>query len=127
MTPIDGARIRSAIRSAEEGTSVRMGVRITHEHVGDPLKHARADFARARLHHHAPANGVLFLVAPKSRKFAVYGGDAIHARLGDAFWNELIAEMRPYFVDGDLTEGLIFGIARLGQASRAHFPSGAQA
>jgi uncharacterized membrane protein len=123
VKPIDGDRIRSAIRTAEEGTSGRIGVHVSDRRVMDAFDHARAHFQRAGLHQHPDANAVLFVIAPKSRKFAVYGGDAIHARLGDAFWNELVAAMTPYFADGRLTEGLIHGIDRVGSQLRLHFPS----
>jgi uncharacterized membrane protein len=123
VNSIDGERIRSAIHAAETGTSGRIGVRVSGKHVPDALERARADFRRARLHEHPDANGVLFLVAPKSRKFAVYGGEAIHARLGDAFWKSLVDGMTPYFVQGHPTDGLVFGIARVGEALRSHFPS----
>ncbi|MBV8148289.1 MAG: TPM domain-containing protein [Candidatus Eremiobacteraeota bacterium] len=123
MSPIDGARIRSAIRAAEEGTSGRIGVHVTRDRVADALEHARESFARARLHEHPDRNAVLFTVAPKSRKFAVYGGAAVHGRLGDAFWQQLVDEMRPYFAGGRPTEGLESGIGRVGDALRAHFPA----
>lgn len=123
MKPIDGDRIRSAIRSAEEGTSGRIGVHVAQGRVTDALDHARAHFQRAGLHEYPDANAVLFVIAPKSRKFAVYGGEAIHTRLGDAFWNELVADMAAYFADGRLTEGLTHGIDRVGKALRLHFPS----
>ncbi len=31
--------------------------------------------------------------------------------------------MTPYFVQGHPTDGLVFGIARVGEALRSHFPS----
>lgn len=123
MKRIDGDRIRVAIRGAEEGTSGRIGVHVTYRHTADALEHARKNFKSVGLHQHPDANAVLFVVAPKSRKFAVYGGDAIHARLGDEFWKQLVAGMAPYFAGGDPTAGLIFGIDRVGEQLRAHFPS----
>lgn len=122
MKALDGPRIRSAIRAAEDGTSGKIGVHVTNHGVTNALQHARASFHRARLHEHPDANGVLFLVAPKSRRFAVYGGSAIHALLGDAFWQQLVDEMTPYFAQERPTEGLISGIGRVGEALRTHFP-----
>jgi uncharacterized membrane protein len=119
---IDGPRIRSAIRAAEAGTSGRIGVHVTHERVSDALEHARRSFGRAGLHEHPAGNGVLFLVAPQSHKVAVYGGPAVHERLGGAFWQKLIDDMTPYFARGRPTEGLESGIARVGDMLRAHFP-----
>ena len=123
MSAIDPGRIRDAIRVAEEGTSGRIGVHVTRDRVADALEHARESFARARLHEQPDRNGVLFVVAPKSRTFAVYGGAALHERVGDAFWRQLVDEMSPYFADGRPTEGLESGIGRVGDALRVHFPT----
>ena len=127
MTAFDGDRIRDAIRAAEEGTSGRIAVRVVHTQVENAFERARDDFHNARLHEHPDSNAVLFLVAPKSRRFAVYGGDAIHARLGDAFWQRLIAEMTPHFAQGHPTEALAVGISRVGESLREQFPSAVSA
>jgi uncharacterized membrane protein len=118
---IDGESIRRAIRSAEDGTSGRIGVHVTHKRVQDLLEYARAAFHHAGLHQQPDGNAVLFVVAPKTKKFAVYGGDALHALLGDAFWKHLIEEMTPHFAEGRPTDGLITGIERVGDEMRAHF------
>lgn len=123
MKAIDGERIRKAIRDAEEGTTGRIAVHVSGHHVTDLLEHARAQFHRARLHEHPDENAVLFVVAPKSRRFAVYGGDAIHERVGDAFWKNLVEEMAPYFASGRSSEGLVLGIERVGEELRAQFPA----
>ncbi len=123
MKGIDGDRVRKAIRGAEEGTTGRVGVHISNERIPNALEHARLRFQRAPLNEDSRGNAVLFLVAPKSRKFAVYGGESIHARVSDAFWKQLVAQMTPYFVEGHPTDGLVLGITRVGDELRAHFPS----
>lgn len=123
MKGIDGARIREAIRAAEHGTTGRIGVHVTHKNVDDALDHARTAFHGAGLHEHPGGNAVLFVIAPKTRKFAVYAGDAIYARTGDAFWAQLVEEMTPYFAGGHPTDGLIAGIELVGNELREHFSS----
>lgn len=123
MRLLDGERIRKAIAAAERGSTGRIGVRVTGKHVPDALEAARSHFHQAGLHERVAANGVVFLVAPRSRKFAVYGGEELHRHVGDAFWRALIDEMKPYFVNGHPTEGLEIGIARAGEQLRAHFPA----
>lgn len=122
MKSIDGDRLRRAIIDAEQGTSGRIAVHVTDHAVTDPLGHARRAFAKAGLHEHADRNAVLFLISPKGRTFAVYGGEVLHDALGDTFWNELVAQMRPYFVQGEVTDGLIHGIRRVGDELRSRFP-----
>lgn len=123
MRALDGDRIRKAIAAAEQGTSGRIGVRVSGKHVPDALESARSHFHHAGLHEQLAANAVIFLIAPRSRKFAVFGGEGIHARVGDAFWRALIDEMQPYFVNGHPTEGIEIGIERVGEQLRAHFPT----
>lgn len=123
MRALDGERICAAISAAERESTGCIGVRVTDKHVPDALESARTQFHQAGLHEHPAANAVIFLVAPKSRKFAVYGGEAIHRHVGDAFWRQLIADITPYFANGHPTEGLEIGIARVGEQLRAHFPA----
>jgi uncharacterized membrane protein len=118
---LDGERIRRAIDSAEQGTTGRIGVRIVPGKTADALEEARKHFAGARLHEHEHRNGVVFFVAPKAKRFAVFGDKAIHERVGDAFWSKLVDDMSPYFAKGDFTEGLVLGIARVGEQLRLHF------
>jgi len=117
----DGDRIRRAIDEAERGTSGRIGVRVVAGKTADALEDARKHFLHARLHEHAHRNAVVFFVAPKARRFAVVGDDAIHDRVGDAFWQQLVAEMQPYFARGEMTQGLVHGIERVGAKLREHF------
>jgi uncharacterized membrane protein len=118
----DGDRIRQAIDAAERGTTGRIGVRVINGRSADALEDARRHFAHAGLHEHEHRNGVVFFVAPKVRRFAVYGDQRIHERVGEAFWTQLVREMTPYFRSGDMTEGLVFGIKSVGEVLREHFP-----
>lgn len=124
---IAGERIRAAIDAAETGTSGRIGVHVVHGRTADALETAREQLHDAGLHEHPDRNAVVFLVAPKSRRFAVYGDAGIHARVGEEFWTQLVAEMAPYFERRQATQGLLYGIARVGEELRRHFPSGVPA
>jgi uncharacterized membrane protein len=96
------AAIARAIAQAEDGTSGRIAVRIV-------------------LHRHDRANAALILVAPKARSFAVIGDRALHDRVGDEFWSELVRAGQPYFARGEVPEGVIHVVVRLGEAFKAHF------
>lgn len=123
MRALEGDRIRTAIDAAERGTTGRIGVRVVGGKTADALEDARRHFALANLHQHEHRNGVVFFVAPKARRFAVFGDQEIHAHVGEAFWQRLVDDMKPYFASGDMTEGLVLGIARVGEQLRLHFPS----
>jgi len=122
LRPLDGDRIRRAIDKAEAGTSGRIGVRVVRGNPGDALESARNHFHQAGLHERPERNGVLLLIAPDARRLAVFGGDAIHARVGDAFWSLVVSDMSAHFAQGNPTEGLEHGIARVGEQLRLHFP-----
>jgi uncharacterized membrane protein len=119
---IDGNRIRAAIDAAEAGTTGRIAVRVVPHDTPDALQSAREHLQQADLHRHPHRNAVIFLVAPKSRRFAVYGDDAIHKRVGEAFWEDLVSGMTPHFKQGDMTGALVHGIKRVGDQLHAHFP-----
>lgn len=122
MKGIDGDRIRAAIDSTEKKSTGRIAVRVLPDDTADALESARQHLHQAELHKHPHRNAVIFLVAPKSRRFAVYGDDAIHQRVGEQFWKDVVAEMTPHFKRGDMTSALEHGIARTGEQLRAHFP-----
>lgn len=121
MTRADGERIRRAIDAAEHGTTGRIGVRIVHGKTEDALADARNHFVRAHLHEHKYRNAVVFFVAPRARRFAVVGDEAIHEQVGEGFWMTLVDEMAPHFARGDLAQGLLLGIARVGEQFKMHF------
>jgi uncharacterized membrane protein len=126
VRPIDGKRIKREIVAAERGTTGRIGVRVIPDTATDALEAARKHFHDAGLHCHPDGNAVIFLVAPKARRFAVYGGEAIYDRIGGNFWSGLIADMEPYFAKDRATEALALGITRVGNELRRYFPSALQ-
>jgi uncharacterized membrane protein len=123
---IDGKRIKREIIAAETGTTGRVGVRVIPDLAADTLEAARKHFREAGLDQHPDRNAVIFLVAPKARSFAVYGGEAIHERTGANFWSQLVADMEPYFARDNATEALTLGITRVGNELRRYFPSAAK-
>ena len=67
-------------------------------------------------------NGILFYIALHDHKFAVIGDAGIHAKVGDAFWEDVKNEMIPLFKEGKLAEGLIKGIGKAGKELKSFFP-----
>ncbi len=126
MTRNERSAIARALAEAEEGTSGRIGVRVVPDRDVDAFERAKREFARVGLHRHAHANAALILVAPQARRFAIIGDRALHARVGDAFWREIVAQSEPYFERGELRDGIIHAVGRLGEVLRAHFPAPAQ-
>ena len=116
-------RIHQAIQTAEAGTSARLVVYVSHATVTDPLIEAHRVFRKLHLESGHEKAGLLLFVAPKSRKFAVLGGTALHAKLGQAWWHRMADLIGGHFKQDRFTEGLLAAIAEADEAFHAHFSS----
>jgi uncharacterized membrane protein len=115
--------IVAAIRAAEQKTSGEVRVFISRQQtVDDPVASAQAEFNRLGMANTRDRNGVLIYLAPGPCKFAVIGDTGIHARCGQAFWQELAGSMSARFHAGEFTEGIVQGINRAGELLAVHFP-----
>lgn len=122
MTRHERAKITRALAAAEDGTTGWIGVRVIPDADVDAFSRARHEFERAGLHRHEHKNAALILVAPKARRFAIFGDRALHQRVGDEFWHAVVEDMRPYFARGAVYDGIVRGIERIGDVLHAHFP-----
>ena len=113
--------VARAIADAEDGTTGRIAVRIIPDASVDAFERAKSEFARVGLNRHEHANAALILVAPKARRFAVIGDAALHARVGDGFWQDVVENSRPYFARGDVSGGIRYAVGRIGTALHTHF------
>jgi len=123
MNAADRTDISQAIARAENGTTGRIAVRVIPDKAVDAFDRAVHEFARTGLHRHDAGNAALILVAPSARQFAVIGDRALHQRVGDEFWNAVVAESQPYFARGDTRDGVLHAVGRIGEALHAHFPA----
>jgi len=114
-------RIAAALERAQAGTSAAIAVRIVPAKSVDAFERAKAEFMARELHTHPGENAALILVAPQARTFAVIGDRALHERVGQAFWDDLVAQMTGAFKTAGPTEAIILGIDHLGAAMRANF------
>jgi len=123
LNNVEHDRIHQAIRSAEEATSGDIVLYISRRHVEDPLAAANQEFTKLRLEAARDKNSLLIFLAPKSQKFAVVGGTALHEKVGQACWEELIALLTRHFKAAHFTEGLVATIEQAGRALKTHFPA----
>lgn len=123
MNRLANARIERAIHAAEEGTTGHIVVRIIPDKDVDAYARAREEFESAGLHTANERNVAMVLVAPVARKYAVLGDLELHARVGDAFWRNLAAEMQPYFAKKKLAGGIVYAVDRIGRELKSHFPA----
>jgi uncharacterized membrane protein len=119
---IDHDRVVAAIATAESGTSGEIRVIVAKHKAKDPVAAAQEYFNKTGMANSPHRNGVLILVAPSSRNFAIIGDSAVHQKCGDAFWASLAKTMTEHFKAGNFTEGLVHGIERAGELLAKTFP-----
>ena len=121
---IDVERVEAAIREAEGRTSGEIRVAVSRFYFwGDVRFAARCAFARLHMERTRQRNAVLILVAPRRRRFAIVADTGVHARAGDGSWQAIADLLGRQFRAGDLTGGLVQGIAALGDCLAKHFPA----
>jgi uncharacterized membrane protein len=119
---IDRDRIQDAIESAERRTSGEICVSVAPLFWGKIEKAADKAFVRLGMTRTRDRNGVLFFVVPSRRKFVVLGDRGIHERVGQEFWDTVVAAVSEKFREGDFTAGLMQGIEQVGEQLAVHFP-----
>jgi len=90
----DLAAIARAVAEAEGRTSAEVRVHLDHSCHGDALQQAIKVFERLGMHKTAARNGVLVYISVRDRKLAVIGDKGIHERVGEAYWQGLVAAVR---------------------------------
>ncbi len=123
LSALEHDRIHQAIRSAEEGTSSDIVLYISHRRIEDALAEAHLEFRKLRLEQATARNSLLIFLAPKSQKFAVVGGTALHEKVGQAWWDDFVALLTRHFKEGKYTDGLIAALEQASLALKAHFPA----
>lgn len=119
---LDETRVIEAIRRAERTSSGEIRVSVASFFWGDVEKAARKAFVRLGMDRTAQRNSVLIFLVPSRKRFAVVGDEGIHAKVGQAFWNDLAACLSSHFRHEEFTEGLVQGITMVGERLAEHFP-----
>jgi uncharacterized membrane protein len=125
LSAVDHDRVHQAIRSAEEGASGDIILFISHRNVEDPLAAANHQFRKLRFEPATGQNSLLIFLAPQSKKFAIVGGPALHDKMGQSWWNDLVALLARHLKENRYTDGLVATIEQAGRALKTHFPAGA--
>ena len=119
---LDHQRIVKAIQDAEARSRGEVRVHVSQQAVPDVEPAAARQFETLGMTRTAERNGVLLFVAPVSQTFAVVGDEGIHARCGPDFWKDVAAAVEADFRAGRFTDGIVKGVARVGDALATHFP-----
>ncbi len=119
---LDSDRIVKAIAEAEKKSSGEIRVHVTRHKPANLEERAKRRFELLGMTRTALRNGVLIYIAPKLRRFQILGDAGIHEKCGDDFWKETAAEIESHFRKADFTEGIVRGIAKIGDVLAEHFP-----
>lgn len=119
---IDDDRVKAAIVAAEKLTSGEIRVSVSRFFWGNVQRAAHGAFTRLGMRATRDRNGILFFVVPSRRRFAIIGDEGIHQKVGQEFWEKLVAAMAEDFKAGKFNEGLIRGISEAGRSLSVHFP-----
>ena len=119
---IDDDRIQAAIAASEKLTSGEIRVSVARFFWGSVSGAAGKAFTRLGMRDTKDRNGILFFVVPSRQRFVVLGDQGIHEKVGQDFWDKLVAAMAGDFKAGKFNEGLIRGIEECGRLLAVHFP-----
>lgn len=122
FSKLDSDRIVEAIAAAEKKSSGEIRVHVTRRKPDNLEERARRRFELLGMTKTAERNGVLIYIAPKLRRFQILGDTGIHEKCGDDFWKATTAEMETHFRREAFTEGILHGIAKIGDLLAEHFP-----
>jgi len=111
-----------AVAEAERHTSAEVRVHLDHSCAGDALQQAIKVFERLGMHKTAARHGVLVYISVTDRKLAVIGDRGIHERVGEAYWQGLVAAVRERMRQQQARDALIHAIAEVGRELGRHFP-----
>jgi uncharacterized membrane protein len=126
ISQLDHDRIVGAIKEAEAKTSGQIRVYIQRGKLeGDPLIAAQEKFQKLGMQTTKERNGILILVIPRARKFAVIGDEGVHQKCGNQFWQQLVEKMRLHFQNENFTDALVEAIQEAGELLASHFPKSA--
>jgi uncharacterized membrane protein len=114
--------VARAVAEAERHTSAEVRVHLDHSCEGDALQQAIKVFERLGMHRTAARNGVLVYISVTDRKLAVIGDRGIHERVGEAYWQGLVAAVRERLREQQPRDGLIHAIAEVERELARHFP-----
>jgi uncharacterized membrane protein len=125
FNPQEQQLLINAIAEAELKTSGEIRVHIENFSLGSELKSAAKIFRKLKMHETAERNGVLIYIAALSRKVAVIGDEGIHQKLGQEFWEQLVASLIAQFKADRKAEALAACIVECGNQLGKFFPRSA--
>jgi len=123
----DFLRISNKIQKTEKITSGEIRISIKESKTlrqrnKDVRKLAEEEFFNLNMNNTRDKTGILIFIILKERQFLILADSGINEKVSQQTWDEVRNEMQNRFKEGFYTEGIIFGIERVGQILSEHFP-----
>jgi uncharacterized membrane protein len=115
-------QVVQAIQSAEHQTGGEIRVHIESVCKGNVLDRAAWLFKSLKMQETALRNGVLIYLSTSDRKFAIIGDAGINAVVPAGFWDDVKDLMISNFSTGNLAQGFVLGIGKVGEKLKEFFP-----
>ena len=115
-------KIELAIHEAESKISAEIRVHLEDQCSELALDRAAFVFEKLEMHKTEQRNGVLIYIAMESRKFAIFGDEGIHKKMGFSFWTNEAATLKSYLSEDNIVEGVCKVAVDIGEALKSHFP-----
>ncbi len=122
LTGEERVKVEAAIVETERLTSGEIRVHLEDHIEEEVLDHAAFIFEELAMHRTRDRNAVLLYICVADRQVAVIGDSGIHARVGDAFWNDVVAVLKLHFAADRRCDGLCEAVRMIGEKLRVHFP-----
>ncbi|MFA5803612.1 MAG: TPM domain-containing protein [Melioribacteraceae bacterium] len=123
----DFLRISNKIKEMEKNTSGEIRVAVKEKKsFFDRRKQIRQlaekEFYKLNMHNTRDKTGILLYLLLNKRQFYILSDKGIHEKVGDETWHKVRDEIQNHFKDGKFSNGLIWGIERVGKILAEHFP-----
>ena len=112
----------AAIRQAESCTSGEIRVHVDYKSKGNVMEEAWKIFERLGMQKTEARNGVLILIAPDQKQFAIIGDEGINKKVPENFWAEERNLMQNHFKKGEFCTGICVVIEQVGRKLQEFFP-----
>ncbi|NVN97636.1 TPM domain-containing protein, partial [Candidatus Nomurabacteria bacterium] len=83
---------------------------------------AEKEFYKLNMHTTRDKTGILLYLLLNERQFYILADQGIHKKVGDDTWHKVKEEIQEHFKSGKFSEGILWGIERVGNILSQHFP-----
>lgn len=127
FTDDDFLRISRKVQEIEKITAgeIRVGIKEKKP----PLKKrkdirdlAEEEFFKLNMDKTRDKTGILIYILLKERQFYILADEGINEKVSQETWNEVRNEMQHKFKDGYFSEGVLYGIEKVGNILSEYFP-----